>query len=76
MGKSTARFTPFARGRIVGKAEEGASRSKIRKEVRKKDGSRAALQAIDRVLNHAQAGRTQLWVVSYKTLHETLRDVL
>ena len=55
MGKSVARFTPFARDRKVGKAEEGASRSKICKEVRKKDGTRATPQAIDKALNHAQA---------------------
>ena len=55
MVKSVARFTPFARGRIVGKAEEGASRQRIRKEVLKKDGRRATLQAIGGVLKHARA---------------------
>ena len=54
MGKSTARFTPFARGRIVGKAEEGAARSKIRKEVRKKDGKMATHQSIAVVLERAK----------------------
>ena len=47
--KSTARFTPFARGKIVGKAEEGASKNKIRKSVLKKDGRRASVRAIDGV---------------------------
>ena len=55
MAKSTARFTPFARGRIVGKAEEGASRRKICSEVFKKDGKRATLRAVGGVLNHAKA---------------------
>ena len=55
MAKSVARFTPFARGRIVGKAEEGASRRRIRKEVLKKDGQRATLQSIGGVLSHARA---------------------
>ena len=41
MVKSVARFSPVAGGRIVGKAEEGASRQRIRKEVLKKDGRRA-----------------------------------
>ena len=50
MVKSCARFTPFARGLIVGKRQEGATQNKIRKEVLKKDGTRATLQAIDGVL--------------------------
>ena len=54
MGKPMARFTPFTRSRIVGKAEEGASRSKIRKEVRKKDGKMATPQSIHDVLEHAR----------------------
>ena len=54
MVKSRARFTAFARGRIVGKAEEGASRSNIRKQVLKKDGKRAGLRAIAHVLQHAR----------------------
>jgi hypothetical protein len=37
MAKGFARFSAFARGRIVGKAEEGASRGRIRKEVLKKE---------------------------------------
>ena len=52
MVKSFARFSPFSRGRIIGKAEEGASRKKIRKEVRKKDGKQASFRAIDGVLQH------------------------
>ena len=47
---SFARFSPFARGRIVGQAEAGASRAKIRKTVRKKDGRKANLKAIGAVL--------------------------
>ena len=55
MGKSAyTRFTPFARGRIVGKAEEGASRKDIRKTVLKKDGKKASLGVIDYVLDHAR----------------------
>ena len=46
---TTARFTPSARGRIVGKADEGASRDKIRREVLKKDGKKASLRCIDKV---------------------------
>ena len=38
MVRSTSRFTPFARGKIVGKAKEGADRFKIRKEVLTKNG--------------------------------------
>ncbi len=55
MVKSTARFTLFARGRIVGKAEEGARRNNIRKEVLKKDGTRANIRAIDGVLQRARS---------------------
>ena len=54
MVKSFARFTPYRRGRIAGKAEEGASLGKIRKEVLKKDGRRASLRAISKVLKHAR----------------------
>lgn len=50
MVKSFARFSPFSRGRIIGKAEEGARRKKIRKEVRKKDGKQASFRAIDGVV--------------------------
>ena len=42
MGKF-ARFSVFARGRIAGKAEEGASHKKIRRIVLKKDGRRGSL---------------------------------
>ena len=45
-----SRFSTFARGRIVGKREEGASRESIRKTVLKKDGKRATLRSIDGVL--------------------------
>ena len=38
-----ARFSVFARGRIVGKAEEGASHKKIRRIALKKDGRRGSL---------------------------------
>ena len=55
MGKSFARFTPFARGSIVGKAEEGADRRKIRKDVRKKDGKMASIKFVDKVLADARA---------------------
>jgi transposase len=55
MVKSAARFSVFARGRIVGKFEEGAKQSKIRKHVLKKDGSRASLRAIRGVLARARA---------------------
>ena len=51
MVKTSARFSPFARGRIAGKAEEGAGREKIRREVLKKDGTRASLRAIQGVLS-------------------------
>jgi len=40
MVKSTARFSTFARGRIVGKFEEGARLKQIRKTVPKKDGNK------------------------------------
>ena len=46
MGKQTyARFTPFARGKIVGKAEEKVPLRKIQKPVFKKDGTRASIRA-------------------------------
>ena len=54
MGKSTARFSTFARGRIVGKFEEGAELKKIRKTVPKKDGKRGSLRAIKAVLRRAR----------------------
>ena len=40
---SMARFTPFSRGKIVGKAEEGAPRNRIRTQVLKKDGTKPAV---------------------------------
>ena len=49
MGKF-ARFSVFARGRIVGKAEEGASQKKIRRTVLKKDGRRGSLRAIQGII--------------------------
>ena len=52
---SFARFSPFARGKIVGQAEAGASRAKIHKTVRKKDGRKANLRAIDAVLARARS---------------------
>ena len=51
--KSRARCTAFARGRIVGKAEEGAGRAIIRKHVLKRDEKRAGLRAIAHILEHA-----------------------
>ena len=54
MVKSMARFTPFARGRIVGMAQGGAPRMSIRDTVRKKDGKKAGLRAIDEILAHAR----------------------
>ena len=50
MAKSFARFTPFQRGRIVGQAEAGASRSNIRRTCRKKDGQSANMRAIDAII--------------------------
>lgn len=55
MAKSFARFSCFARGRIVGKAEEGASRSKIRRTVRKRDGTCGSERAIKGILAKARA---------------------
>ena len=54
MVTSFARFSPFARGRIVGMAEAGAPRKSIRDTVRKKDGKKTNLRAIDGVLAHAR----------------------
>ena len=50
-----ARFSAFSRGRIVGKAEEGAPRKKIRASVLKTDGTPSSLRAIDKVLAHARS---------------------
>ena len=55
MVKSCVRFTPFDRGRIVGKAEEGASAKKIRQTVRKKDGTRGTVRAINAICAKARA---------------------
>jgi len=55
MVKSAARFSTFARGRIVGKFEEGATKSKILKHVLKKDGTRASYRAIGGVLARARS---------------------
>ena len=52
---TTARFNAFTRGKIVGKAEDGAPRERIRATVFKKDGAKASLKAIDKVLEHARA---------------------
>lgn len=52
---SFARFTPFSRGKIVGKAKEGASTKAIRKTVLKKDGRLASLRAIDAVVAKANS---------------------
>ena len=54
MVKSRARFTASVRGRIIGKAEKGASRANIRKHVLKRDGKRAGLRAIAHILEHAR----------------------
>ena len=54
MVSSLARFTPYKRGKIVGKAEEGAALDKICKEVLKKDGRRASIRAISKVIKHAR----------------------
>ena len=48
------RFTPFSRGKSVGKAEEGAPRNRIRTQVLKKDGTKSSLRSIDKVLAHAR----------------------
>lgn len=55
MVKSFVRFSPFARGKIVGKAEEGAPVKKIRKTVLKRDGKRGSERAIKAVLAKARA---------------------
>ena len=52
---SFARFSSFARGRIVGRAEEGAGTQKIRKTVLKQDGRRGSLRAIEAVVAKARA---------------------
>ena len=52
---SSARFTSFSRGKIFGKAEEGASAKSIRETVLKKNGRRASLRAIDAVVAKAKS---------------------
>ena len=49
MGKF-GRLSAFTRGRIVGKAEEGATTSKIRQACLKKDGKKAFARAIRAVV--------------------------
>ena len=51
---SFARFTRFARGKIVGKAEEGVPQDKIRKSVRKKDGRAGSLRSVQAVIAKAR----------------------
>ena len=55
---SAARFNRFSRGRIVGQAEAGVPRDRIRSNVLKKDGTPASLRAIDAVLAKARADPT------------------
>ena len=55
---SAARFHRFSRGRIVGQAEAGVPRDRIRRSVLKKDGTPASLRAIDAVLAKARADPT------------------
>ena len=52
---SAARFNRFCRGRIVGQAEAGVPRDRIRRSVLKKDGAPASLRAINAVLAKACA---------------------
>lgn len=54
MVSSFARFTPYKRGKIGGKAEAGAALDKICKEALKKDGQRAGIRAIPKVIKHAR----------------------
>ena len=54
MVKSFARFSVFARGRIVGLSEGGASRPDILDKVRKRDGKRGGVRAIVAILAHAR----------------------
>ena len=54
MVKSTARFKPFQRGRIIGQAEAGAPRRTIQKVSRKKDGTQANMRAMDAIIAHGR----------------------
>ena len=56
---SMARFSAFARGKTVGKAEEGAPRERIRASVLKKDGTKSSMRSIDHVL--ARARNDPVW---------------
>ena len=52
---SFSRFSSFARGKIVGKAEEGVTEERIRDTVRKKDGTRGSVRGIRAVVAKARA---------------------
>ena len=54
MGKSFARYSAFARGRIVGMADAGASRLDIAKTVLKTDGKRGTVRAVRAIVSHAR----------------------
>ena len=54
MVKTFARFSTFARGRIVGKAEEGAKEADIRRTVKKTDGRCGGLRSIQTIIQHAR----------------------
>ena len=56
MAASSARFSAFARGRVVGMADAGATRAEIRDAVRKTDGASASCRAIDAIVAHGRAG--------------------
>ena len=52
---SFARFTPFVRGKIVGKAEVGVPQEQIRTSVRKKGGYATSTRAIQHVVAKAKS---------------------
>ena len=54
MVKTFARFSVFARGRIVGKAEEGAKEKNIQSSVKKTNGKRGSLRAIRAIIKHSR----------------------
>ena len=54
MVKTFARFFVFARGRIVGKAEEGAKEKHIQSFVKKTNGKRGSLRAIRAIIKHSR----------------------